>query len=131
MTALIENEHVTLIYEEENALIYDVYKVNIDFETIQSSLNAGVKVMKKTHANKWLTDTRAIGGFNEDGAQWVLEEWAPHAMKAGWEYWALLVPEDMEGRAVMVQFVQAFANLGVHVRVFVDMDEAREWLTSV
>ncbi len=131
MVNILDNEFVTLVYEDENALLFDVYKANIAFETIQASLNAGLQKMNETHANRWLTDTRAIGGFSEAGAQWVLTDWAPRALEAGWKYWALVVPEAMEGRVAMVQFVNAFAQVGIRVRVFIDINKARQWVVNI
>lgn len=131
MTTILDNEYVTLMYEDDHALLYDRYTVNIDLATIQSSLDAGLEKINETGANKWLTNTHAIGGFSEDVAQWVLEDWGPRAIEAGWKYWALVVPEEMEGRLAMVQFVSAFNEMGVLVRVYTAEDEAREWVLGV
>ncbi len=131
MDIILDNNQVTLKYEKENDLLHDVYKADITFETIQTSLNKGLDLIKAHDIHKWLTDTRAIGGFGKDGAAWVINEWAPGAVEAGWKYWALVVPESMEGRAAMMQFMGTFAEKGVNVRVFTSEPPAREWLADL
>lgn len=55
----------------------------------------------------------------------------PRAAKAGWKYWALVVPEDIAGRASMTDIVQTFHQLGVHVSIFSDLEEAQTWIEGL
>ena len=52
----------------------------------------------------------------------------PRAVKAGWKYWALVVPEDFMAKVNMKEFVDSYLDQGLKIAVFTDPVEAQKWL---
>lgn len=131
ITKVFEDEYGLLEYHPQSKIVSHVFKPGIAGEHLRNLLNQGVDLLKQHGAVKWLADNRGFVDVLDEDAQWVNEVWINNAMKAGWKYWALVVPKDEAGRLNMVGFVQDFANLGVVTRVFTSVEPAHEWLLSV
>lgn len=128
---IIENEHVVLYYHEDTKIVHHIYQPTIHGEYIREELNAGVELLKKHGAVKWLSDNHLFNDLPPEDSEWINTVWLPNALAAGWKQWALVVPTEEAGRMNMVQFVTTFANMGVETRVFIDPDKAMEWLVSL
>lgn len=129
-TVLLENEFGVVRYNSEHEYIYHTFHKPIGGEPFRTILDTGVEHLAKNKAHKWLSDDRNNAEFAPEDAQFAIADWGPRAAAAGWKYWALIVPESMAGRASMQDIVAAFFQLGVEVRVFIDIDTAKEWLIS-
>ncbi|MEO1162273.1 MAG: hypothetical protein AAFV98_00695 [Chloroflexota bacterium] len=131
MPILIDNQYVTLQYHEDTKIVHHIYHHGIAGDYLKNALMRGTEALKKHNAVKWLSDNRAIDGVTDEESAWINDVWLPHTMKAGWKFWALVVPEKAHPRINMVQFVTNFANQGVLVRVFTDDAPAMQWLKSL
>ena len=49
-------------------------------------------------------------------------------MKAGWRFWALVMPEKATGKLKMKQLVEDTAKAGMTIEIFDDVNEALSWL---
>jgi hypothetical protein len=87
--------------------------------------------MQQYGANKWLSDNRETDAHNPADTDWINTDWLPRAIHAGWKYWALVVPETVVAQMNMKEFVDAFYEQGVWVRVFTDPHEGMHWLETV
>jgi hypothetical protein len=128
---VIENEHVVLYYHTDSKIVHHIYQPTIHGEFIREQLNQGVNLLKEHEANKWLSDNSRFNDLSPEDSEWINSVWLPNAIEAGWQFWALVVPEEDAARMNMVQFVTNFANMGVQTRIFTDPDAAMAWLVSV
>ena len=62
--------------------------------------------------------------------EWSTREWRPKAIKAGWRYWALVLPLKIVGQLTMQRILRLYEEGPVTVKLFSDPDEARAWLES-
>ncbi|MCB8980726.1 MAG: hypothetical protein H6657_25225 [Ardenticatenaceae bacterium] len=60
--------------------------------------------------------------------EWAQTQWEPRILKAGWKYWALLLPEKVVGQMSMNRVIKRSSELGIKVQVFSDTTEALRWL---
>ncbi|NDJ52571.1 MAG: hypothetical protein GYB68_05710, partial [Chloroflexi bacterium] len=128
---IIDSEAVTLYYHHDKGIVHHVYHPTIGGEALMNALNTGVALLETHGANKWLSDNRAIDAHTEEETEWANTVWLPNAIAAGWKYWALVVPSSVKGRLNMNEFVRSFDEQGVRVMVFVDPEEAMDWLERV
>lgn len=49
-------------------------------------------------------------------------------MKAGWKYWALILPEKVIGQLYMKRLVERGDQQGITVQLFSDPAKAMAWL---
>ena len=130
-TKIIDNEFVTLYCDIDNQIIHHIYRGKVSGDVLKKALNTGTDYLIKHNLTKWLSDNRASEGHTDEDSQWINEVWLPRTIKAGWKYWALVVPETIIARMDLVKYVESFYEQGVHVRVTPDPDEAMEWLLNI
>lgn len=123
-----ENEHITMYYHPDTKIVHHVYESTIGGETLKHGLTLGVDLLKQHNAEKWLSDNRKSDAHTEEETEWINSVWLPSAIEAGWKFWALVVPDSFIARVNQIEFVQAFYDMGVWVRVFINPDEAMAWL---
>ena len=129
--SLIDNKYASLVFYPDDKFVHHTFHKELDSENLRLVLNTGVDLLKKRGATKWLSDNRAIDPHSEEDGNWINNDWLPRVIAAGWKYWALVVPNDVHARMNMVEFVDAFYEKGVRVRVFTDLNRAKDWLRSV
>ncbi|HEX2621000.1 MAG TPA: hypothetical protein VHL11_12655 [Phototrophicaceae bacterium] len=129
---VLSNEYFDLFYHEEDKIIHHVFKEKLDSENFPKVLLAGTEVLKTNGAIKWLSDNRrhTIELTDEDNA-WANNVWFPQTMRAGWKYWAIVVPDSIVNRADLVRYVNSFHGKGIKVQVFTDDQKALDWLKRV
>ncbi len=120
----------TVSYESADKYVYHTFHKPIHGQHLKDTLNAGLDALIANGAKKWLSDDRNNAALEPEDFEFSMQDWGPRAAKGGWKYWALVVPESLFGRADMGDIVTAYYELGVSVRVFVDLEEARAWLIS-
>jgi hypothetical protein len=109
-----------------------MFKPKMSGAHLEAVLNGGTKLMIDNKATKWLSDNRQLSvAFSEEDANWVNNDWLPRTIKAGWKYWAMVVPESVIGQADHVKYVESFYNSGVWVTVYTDVESALQWLEQV
>src|SRR5271166_4845497 len=113
---VLSNDYFDLLYHEESKIIHHIFKPPMGSDQIQEVLSAGTDLLEKNRATKWLSDNRQLAvAFSDEAAQWVNEVWLPRTVRAGWKYWAMVVPEAIIGRADHVKYVESFYDTGIWV----------------
>jgi hypothetical protein len=128
---IFEEDYANLYYYPEEKIVYHEFKPSIGGEGLKNTLNTGTELLRKHNAKKWLSDNRAIEAHTEEETKWINTHWLPDAIKAGWKVWALVVPQSVMARINMTEFVESFYEKGVRIMVFVDSEEAFDWLVKV
>ena len=62
--------------------------------------------------------------------EWTATVWRPRVIKAGWKYWALVLPEKTIRQLNMRRIIKDYADSGVTVQIFSNADEAMQWLKA-
>ena len=91
---------------------------------------SGYEKMKKEGGKKWLSDNRKLRPWSEKDVEWINNVWLPMMLKAGWKYWAVIEPESVLGNLSMKNFLGFYAEQGLEVKIFHEMDEALAWMRS-
>jgi len=125
---IIQNEYATLIYHPDTKIVHHTFHQPISGDKFRQVLNTGIDLLQQHQASKWLSDDRNNLALPEDDTQWSKTDWFPRAVKAGWKYWALVVPEDFMGRVNMKEFVDSYLDQGLTIKVFTHPDDAIQWL---
>lgn len=128
---VLENEWATVRYEPTHKYIYHTFHKPIGGQPFRDALNIGLEAFITKGATKWLSDDRHNAELSPEDVAFGINDWGQRAAKAGWKYWALVVPESIAGRLTLSGIVEAYFNMGVRVAVFVDLEEAREWLIKM
>ena len=127
---LLKTEWATVQYETEARYIYHTILQDLPPAELRTILETGLESLQANGAHKWLSDDRKYVNVTPEAVEYTLKSWGPRAAAAGWQYWAMVVPESAIGRAGMQEIVEIFYNLGVRVAIFSDLEEARAWLVK-
>jgi len=128
---VFENVYATLLYYPDHKLIHHKFHRPLQGQALHDVLNAGADLLAERKATKWLSDDRNNAQLTSEDADWANREWSPRAVRAGWKYWALVVPEELVARFSMRRPVDRAYEEGLRIAAFVDTQEAKDWLESL
>jgi hypothetical protein len=128
---IIQNEYATLLYYPDTKIVHHTFHKPIGGQEFRDVLNTGAKSLQEYGASKWLSDDRGNSALSPEDTEWSMTDWFPRAIKAGWKYWALVVPQDILARMNLKEFVDSYYKQGLRIMVFSKPQEAMEWLESV
>jgi len=133
---LFDNEYITVEYHPENRWIYHTIHKPIgteasDVEMLKAALNRGTEALKQYGISKWLSDDRKNGPLADELVEWGATDWNPRTIKAGWKYWANVVPQELVAAGTLTPVISNLFALGLRMQVFSNLEEAREWLSQM
>lgn len=127
---IIDNEDMSLFYLEEQKIVHHKMKKNLKDEQFELLLSTGAEYMEKYRAKKWLSDDRDNAVISKEANEWGDKVWAPRAIKAGFKFWAIVIPSKSSAKLQMTMFASEYKKRGVTVQIFEDVDNAIKWLES-
>jgi len=127
---LIDSPAVSLRYHPRSKIVHHEIRRFVHGDEFRAILERGLVVLKERAAYKWLSDDRGNGPLKPTDADWALNDWAPRVMKAGWKFWAVVMPEKVLGQMNMKRWIETYAAQGVTVQAFSDPHEALRWLEN-
>ena len=125
---IIESPYATLWYHPGPGIVHHQIHKFISGQVFRDLLLAGLDVLQKHRAQKWLSDDRANAVLRPEDVDWSHQYWFPHTVKAGWKYWAIVQPAKMVGHAVVKELSTKYAKQGVTSQWFNDPHAAMGWL---
>ncbi|MBL8161204.1 MAG: hypothetical protein JNJ61_04405 [Anaerolineae bacterium] len=125
---VVENEYVTLRHIQDKNYLYHTVHKPVDEAAFKASLDKGVALMGQHRIQKWLSDDRLNGPLSQDFSAWAIEDWIPRAIKAGWKYWANVVPVEIEAAGTLTPFMDVLHSMGLRMMVFSKLEDAQDWL---
>ncbi len=127
---VMDNDFCTMWYYPDKKIVHHKIHKYIFGETFHKMLLAGTEMFQKNHATKWLSDDRGVPVLRKEDMDWGAVNWFPQTVKAGWKYWAIMVPEQPVGKMNLEDLAAKYGKAGVTARFFTDLDEAFKWLES-
>ncbi len=125
---MVQNDAATLWFDEEHGIVHHAFHRFTHGRAFREILNAGCDLMKEHKARKWLSDDRGNTALPKEDTLWAQTDWFPRVVAAGWKYWALVQPTAVVGQLNMRRFTEQYAEQGLTVRVFSELEPAQEWL---
>jgi len=128
---LVQTENVTLQYHTDGRIVHHVIHKPTQGKEFRDLLTTGAELFERQKAVKWLSDDRGNGALHPDDSDWAMGVWSARVVKAGWKYWAVVMPKAALGKMNMKRFINLYRDFGVEVRIFEDDAPALEWLKNV
>jgi len=130
-TTILDTEYATLWLHEDKKIVHHKVKKYIHSQNLQQLLMKGYETLKKNRCKKWLSDDLNNGPLGKEDEAWAKAKWFPEVVRAGWKYWAIVMPAQVIGQLNMKRFVDDYAKAGITVSVFSEPDKALAWLESM
>ena len=119
---------VTVWFYPETKIVHSQVHKFITGKEFQAFLKAGLDVLVKNKATKWLSDDRSNSVLRKEDVDWGNQNWFPQCVRGGWKYWAIVQPEKALAHAPMERLTEDYKKYGITSRFFGDLAEAMTWL---
>ena len=122
----LDKIYLTIETDHENRWIFADWQGYLTAENIKVGAKAYAQALADAGFSCVLNDTRSVRGPWDHSMDWVINEWAPNAAKAGLRHFAMIsTPETLADGSAASFYGQLTAFQG---NVFDNMAEARAWL---
>ncbi|MCB0194175.1 MAG: hypothetical protein KDJ65_19645 [Anaerolineae bacterium] len=128
MNIVMDTPQVTLrVYPEKKMVYHEMHKFAFG-ESFQDLLIKGAEAFEKYGCTKWLSDDRGNSATRPEDVEWAQAVWEPRILRAGWKYWAIVMPEKVIGQMSMKRLAARYNQMGVTVEAFSDPQKAMAWI---
>ena len=93
-------------------------------------MTKGADIFIEKGCTKWLSDDRNNWVLKQEDVDWGDVNWGPRVIKAGWKYWAIILPDKVIGKMNMKILIDYYLKKGITIDIFEDVAEALQWLTN-
>ena len=127
-TLIKETETFTIEYDvETNSILHTINRFLITDEW-KDLLMTGHQYLAEHNLIKWISDNRNLPIVHNNLDDWLYSSWLPQMIDTGWKQWALVEPEITEGKLNQQAYQESFSKMGIEVKSFECLDEAKEWI---
>ena len=127
---ILENEHVTLWYYPALKIVHHQMVQAPSSEEFRQLLTEGTDTLERFGAIKWLSDDRGNTLLKPQDEEWAQREWLPRVLRAGFKFWAIVLPNAAIGKLNMQRLATLHAQFGIVSRVETTPYPAFEWLKA-
>jgi len=122
---IIDNTFATVRHNTQDNYLHHTFHQPISGQPFRTIMNEALDYLTSHQVTKWLSDDRKNAAFRPEDVEFAVADWGPRAAEAGWQHWALVVPEQVAARASMNKIVSVFFTMGVKVVIFTDLNKAK------
>ena len=120
--------YITIETNTENRWIFVDWQGYLTADNIKEGARAYTAALARSGFSCVLNDTRSVRGPWDHSMDWVINEWAPNAARAGLRHFAMIsTPETLADGSAANFYAQLTAFRG---EVFDNMADARHWLRT-
>jgi hypothetical protein len=127
---MLETEQVVLWYYPQLKLVHHKMLQVPDSASFRELLNKGADVVEHFKVTRWLSDDRANTTLPEADKEWADREWLPRVIRAGFKYWAIVLPTSAIGKLNMRRIATHHAGQGVTSLMTDTFEEAFDWIVK-
>jgi hypothetical protein len=128
---VFENECAQLYYDARTNCINIIWKrtsTTAEYREIYETL---LQTVRAFHSPGWIADLRNQGEINERDQRWFLDAVLPEGARSGLKRNALVRHDDPEKVPYYRRGTDRAAELGIEVRFFDNMDDAKAWMQAI
>jgi hypothetical protein len=127
---ILENEYVSLWFYPEDKIVHHQLHKFIFGDHYKDFFTKGADVFEENGCVKWLSDDTHSSALRQEDIDWGMVNWVPRMIKAGWKYWALVMPNKAVAKMNHRELIEHFKEQGVTVEIVSNTQEGLAWLRS-
>jgi len=127
---VLESDSVVLWYYPELKIVHHRMISAPASEQFRELLTRGAEVAERYGAPKWLSDDRGNVVLRDFDEKWSDREWLPRMLRAGFKYWAIVLPDAAIGKLNMRRLAADHARRGIVSSAHVTPEAAFKWLRA-
>src|SRR3954466_10475952 len=90
---VLDNDLISLWCYRNKQMIHQVAHRPVAGAPLRHALKKGTEALKANRSTLWLSDERCNTALTPDDMHYLPDVWFPETQKAGWEHWAIVLPE--------------------------------------
>jgi hypothetical protein len=127
---VLQNEHIDLWYYPDLKIVHHQMKLAPTSQEFRELLDRGAETLERFRAIKWMSDDRGNTLLKPDDEAWAQKEWLPRVLRAGFKFWAIVLPAVAIGKLNMQRLANDHLRYGIQSRIESTPDPAFEWLKA-
>lgn len=120
---------LTMTYEPQNDLTFNVWQGYLTLESIMNGSNVGIDFLAQTRCAYLLNDNTHVSGPWDHAVAWIAQDWTPRAIALGLRYFAHVV-SPASFAALSAEALVSGVGDKFELRIFGSIDVARQWLRT-
>ncbi|AKQ45809.1 hypothetical protein TH63_09395 [Rufibacter radiotolerans] len=120
------NVYLTVTVDSENRWVHTDWMGYLTEESVKAGALAYTDALRKADLFCVLNDTTKVIGSWDHSVDWVVNQWAPMAAKAGLRHFAMVTAPQSFAEGSASAFYSSLKDF--EARVFDNIQEARQWL---
>jgi hypothetical protein len=118
-----------IFYDEELKAVRTKWKgIYVKDEPFRKILDEIICAIEKTKSSIIIADARQMKLIAEADRQWIVDDWYPRALKAGFRCQALIVTRDSYNEQAIKLIVLKYNEELVKTHYFLVPEDAEEWI---
>ena len=126
-----ENECAQLYYDARTNCINIIWKRKSTTSEYREIFETLLQTIRVFHSPGWIADLRNQGVVTEKDQHWFLGKVLPEAARCGLRRNAIVRYFDQDKEAYYQRGTERAKELGIEVRFFDSMDEAKMWMQAI
>ena len=120
-----------IFYNESLKAVQTKWKgIYIKEEGFRNILNEIIRALQERKVSTIIADAREMKIIAEADRQWIVDDWYPHALAAGFRCQALIVSKDSFNEQAIKLIVMKYNDELVKTRYFLTPEDAEEWVKN-
>ncbi|MBK5284775.1 MAG: hypothetical protein JJE25_05190 [Bacteroidia bacterium] len=129
LTLQFSSKECDIYYNESLKAIQTKWKgIYIKDEGFRTILNEIIKALQEKKVSTIIADAREMKIIADADRLWIIDDWYPHALEAGFRCQALIVSRDSFNEQALKLIVMKYNDELVKTRYFIAPDDAEEWV---
>lgn len=121
-----------IFHNEDLNLIQTVWNdVNVTSNDFRLILNAIIKALRQTGSSIILADARRMSPIEPLDQDWILRDWYPRAVNAGFAYQGLILAPESYNEVAVKEISQQYEDRIVTTHYFTTINEALAWIKEI
>lgn len=131
LVLLSGTDECDIFYNETLGVVQTRWKgIYVSGDKFRKILNGIIDALSEKKASTVIADARNMKVIAEADRQWIIDDWYPRALAAGFRCQALVVTKDTFNEQAIKLIVMKYDDDDVKTRYFVSTEEAEEWVKN-
>lgn len=131
LTLLFSNKECDIFYNDSLNAIQTRWKgIFVSGDEFRKILNKIIDAISLKKTSTIIADAREMKVISEADRQWIIDDWYPRALEAGFRCQALVVTKDSFNEQAIKLVVMKYNDDDVKTRYFTSLEEAAAWVKN-
>lgn len=123
-----DKTYLSIEYDQGHQWYYNRWRGYITAENILEGSTTYLSLLQAAPCPLLLTDNQRVVGSWQESLDWLTDDWAPQAVNCGLRRLAMVVSPGSFAVETSEQLLKRLDGIPLEVKVFSDMQKAKEWL---